>query len=166
VKLTPTASSWFRTSCLRLGYGPAFDRRAERERERERESHPSVQLRSKFDLEAWIRLDVVNDLVIASYKIGDGDAASVGNEFPQLIKVERNELFNLEHIDPVRQASVAGKAFRDGHAALPGYGERPKSVVQIVPAALDHCFARRGRDMNSDVAEEKVSAPSGLLIRR
>jgi hypothetical protein len=134
--------------------------------ERGRERHPSDQLRSKFDLEAWIRLDVVNDLVIASYKIGDGDAASVGTEFPQLIKVERNELLYLEHVDAVSEAGVVRKAVGDVQAALPGYENRPKAAVQIFSATLNNCFAWRRSDVNSDVAEEKVSAPSGLLIRR
>ena len=126
----------------------------------------SGQSRSKFDLEAWIRLDVVNDLVIASYKIGNGDSASARTEFPQLIKVERNELLYLEHVNAVSEAGVVRKAFGDVQAALPGYENRPKAVIQIVSTTLDNCFAWRRSDVNSDVAEEKVSAPSGLLIRR
>ena len=36
----------------------------------------------EFNPEAWVRLDVINDLVIASHKIGDGDPTSVGANFP------------------------------------------------------------------------------------
>ena len=131
-----------------------------------RDVPPSDQSRSKLDFEAWIRLDVVDDLVIASYKIGDGNSASIGTEGPQLIKVERNELLYLEHVDAVSEAGVVREAFGDVQAALPGYENRPKAIVQIVSATLDNCFAWRRSDVNSHVAEEKVSAPSGLLIRR
>ena len=48
----------------------------------------------EFNLEAWIRFDVVDDFVIAGHKFGDRDPTSVSAEFPQLIKVERNELLD------------------------------------------------------------------------
>ena|SRR5208282_1128556 len=79
-----------------------------------------IGLLFQFNLEAWIRLDVVNDLVIADHKIGDRDATPVSAELAQLIKVERDELLNLEHVDPVGQAGVVREAFRDGQTPLPG----------------------------------------------
>jgi hypothetical protein len=47
---------------------------------------------------------------------------------------------------------------------LPGDEDGAKAVVEVVPAPLDHRFARRRGDVNGDVAKEKISAPPGLLI--
>jgi hypothetical protein len=66
----------------------------------------SIGLLFEFNLEAWIRFDVVNDLVVATQKIRDRDPTSVGAELAQLIEIERNELLNLEHLDSVPQAGT------------------------------------------------------------
>jgi hypothetical protein len=86
-------------------------------------------------------------------------------ELAQLVEVERNELLDLKHVDPVRQAGIVREALRDGQAALPSDENGAKAVVEIVPATLDHRLAWRRGDVNGDIAEEKVSAPAGLLIR-
>ena len=107
----------------------------------------SNQLLFELNLEAWIRLDVFIDLVIASHKIGDGDPTSVSAEVPQFIKVERNELLNLENINPVRQARVLRETFSDGQAALPrdDIGRKPsfEIVATTLGCATDAAFRRR-----------------------
>ena len=75
----------------------------------------------EFNFEAWVRLDVINDLVITSHKIGNHDPTSIGTEIPQLIEIERNKLLNFKDIDPVRQAGIAREAFGYDKTALPGY---------------------------------------------
>jgi hypothetical protein len=106
----------------------------------------------EFDLQARISLYVVDNLVVASHKIGDSDAAAFGTEFPDLVEIERNELLDLKDVDPVGQACIVRQAFGDGQAALPGDEDRSKAVVEVVPAALDQCFARRRGDVNGDIA--------------
>src|SRR5271170_4797949 len=125
---------------------------------------PAGALLFEFDLQTRIGLYVVDNLVVASHKIGDRDTTALGAELTQLVEIERNELLNLENVDPVRQASIIRQALRDGKAALPGDEDGAKAVVEVVPAPLDHRFARRRGDVNGDVAEEKVSAPAGLLV--
>ncbi len=85
----------------------------------------------EFNFEAWVRLDVVNDLVITSHKIGDRDPTSIGAELAQLIEIERNKLLNFEDIDPVRQAGIAREALGYGKTALPGYEDRAKTSLRL-----------------------------------
>jgi hypothetical protein len=69
----------------------------------------------EFDLEAWIGLDVVDDLVVAGYKLGDSDPPAFGSELAQLIEIEGDELLNLEDVDPVGQVRIptqSGRGFR------------------------------------------------------
>jgi len=64
-------------------------------------------------------------------------------------------LLNLEHVDPVAKTCVVREAFGYGQTALPRHEDRPEAVVEIVAAALDDRFARRGRDVNRDAPTKK-----------
>lgn len=69
---------------------------------------PASRSLTKFDLQARVGFDFFHDLVVARHHVADRDAPAFGRELAQLVKVQGYELFNLENVDALAQASVLG----------------------------------------------------------
>jgi hypothetical protein len=87
--------------------------------------------------------ETIADIFVRAYAsaMSGGDMVRQALDPSILSVVECNELLYPEHVDAVSEAGVVRKAFGDVQAALPGYENRAKAVVQIISATLDNCFA-------------------------
>lgn len=119
----------------------------------------------EFNFQAGVRLNVVNNIVIAVHQIGHRNPPAVGGELVKFVQVERDKLLNLENVDPVAQAGIVRQAFSNGQTALTRHQDGANAIVDVVPAAFDHGFARRRGDMDRHIPDQEIAAPARLLIR-
>jgi len=66
-------------------------------------------------------------------------------ELAQLVEIQRDELLDLEDVDPVTQTHVVRQRFRDGEAALSCDEHGAMSGVEILPAPLDALGGQHSR---------------------
>jgi len=92
------------------------------------------------NLQAGIGLNIVNNCVVTFNHFLDGSSTAGCFELTQLIKVERDELFNLEDIQAISDAGVRRESLRNSQAFLEGDDYRSKPRIQIFLAAPNDCF--------------------------
>jgi hypothetical protein len=120
-------------------------------------------LRLEFDLQARIGLDYFYDFVVARHEVSEGDFASLRGESVDLVKVECDELFDLEDIDAICQAQIFCQSFSDGQTSETSDQYWTVAGIQVLAAALDDCFTGRRDDVDCDVPNEEVAFGSRLL---
>ena len=65
----------------------------------------------------------------------------------------------------VAQTGIVRQAFSNGQTALTRHQDGANAIVDVVPAAFDHGFARRRGDMDRHIPDEEIAASARLLIR-
>ena len=102
--------------------------------------------------------------MVASHEIRQRHPVPVRCELAQLVEIQRDELLDLEDVDPVTQTHVVRQRFRDGEAALSCDEHGAMSGVEILPAPLDALGGQHSRDaVTLQNRSDRVLATPGLI---
>jgi hypothetical protein len=113
-----------------------------------------------------VRLELIDYFVVARDQLIDGDTPAVGREFSEFVKIERNELLDLEDVDPLSQTLIFGQDFCGRQGALSCHQDRAMTSIDVFAAPFNDRLTGRRRDVNGNIAHEEIADAAGRSIGR